>query len=1495
MSFNPLYNEYTPTKIVINNFGINITSEKNDTLALNGQYLVVGENTDGTLSMMVDSRGICVNTKSRSSILYDNEIHGNTLLKGNIHFEGTVFGNIGGNSNGTTSLGNIFRYSSNGAIYYNGQTTFGDCNSSLNNLNIVNISKSIGRDIDSSQFAIQNNKSAVAKMAIIGESEFSPLIFNTSLNVPIEFHVGRDKAFFDKTYKKMDYTSRNPTLVISDIPTYNDKLESPHFNIDINGNVGIKTDFNPLFRFNIREIGSDGAPYFRSNIFHPDLYVNGTTYSSNILMYDYETKTHKNLDEMYSRIQGQSISLSNLAPGEFAKGFFKFQSNISIMGPIDPLSSLMVYGNTSNTGNVYVNGNLNSENTLTTRTLDVEEKATFHNNLYIQDNIFVKANIYKYVSTVNGEDTYKMLNISDTNVLNIENGVTSDFVYYGNGFSTKGRFGVGIDITRQGQINNQLVVNKRDRSIFELELTDNNYLGFIKTAFIGHPNTDYDNRNDGSLTFVTPSPKNKVYHQSQTNAKQNIYFYPGYEGPMTTFIINSNNPPTLGMFFNKKIGIKTFNPTYDFDVTGDIAVTGNYYIKRGNNVDVKMGIWNDTTFGVENPYGGIFYYNEAAPHVGINTIPKEEYGLTVIGKVLSIDGYYTKDGLKTIPFYNAVEASNVPQKEYEYAYLRGRLGIGDFGSVGTLSVRETFKGLNTSVKLLNSSSGQTSTLHFVGNENEYIQMMNDTDGTFEILNGSSNDLYNKSVSRALITKKYSNGFNQLILNSNIEYGLQKNNAALVVNGDVDINGDINITGDYNISGNKILINAGGKAEYYRTPNTSENVYISGDSIQLDTDTSKDGALYIGWKNNVPSSEVDALVNVALQSVGNTNLTYISKFSSLNSDSVLSKYTTDNGTSAIIGILKEKFYIGKDTDTPYITVGLVQNSTTIGIGTFNPNGSRLHIYSSDNGQPLTTLTRYNGTVDDDGVYSDMALEKKIAEQSYKWTIRAPVLSGNSQKLQFLYEDTVNTGYDTISEKVCITKEGFIGINCIDPKYALDINGIGLSGSIRMRQSELSSSRQNLVFQSGDERYGSDLLRDYSIYAFSNNFCIEACDQLRGSRQVLHVGSNNTIGLHQFAKDEYSVSINGTLDVSDAISINGRPFFSVLDNNLDNGSFLEWKNIFINPETYAYGGVSINGGITPSSNVFQVNSGSNGNVGVFNSIYPKSLIHFRNLHQTPELQDNERIWRTGSYHNSFIFEYCSNVIYNESLITDSQNNYARVVEYVQSSNVGEFIERLNGSIELDAINPSLTMNRQNIFGTSNDNMYIITSNLGIGKQKPLSKVDIQNNDNVGTLNIIQTNTSCNIVDININKFVITHDGNVGIGTSSPTAKIHIVGSTKFESSSGFEVAGDSIFRNNVTVKGNIVNDSDYRIKSDLKVIENALSKIKKISGYTFIKNGVDRRETGVIAQEIKEVLPEAVIEHTDGLLGVAYGNMIGLLIEGIKELSDKVDNLYLLKDR
>ena len=92
--------------------------------------------------------------------------------------------------------------------------------------------------------------------------------------------------------------------------------------------------------------------------------------------------------------------------------------------------------------------------------------------------------------------------------------------------------------------------------------------------------------------------------------------------------------------------------------------------------------------------------------------------------------------------------------------------------------------------------------------------------------------------------------------------------------------------------------------------------------------------------------------------------------------------------------------------------------------------------------------------------------------------------------------------------------------------------------------------------------------------------------------------------------------------------------------------------------------------------------------------------------------------------------------------------------------------------------------------------------------------------------------------------------------------------------------------ITSTGDVTAFSAMRIKHDIETIEGALAKVSDMRGVYFKKNNGEAG-TGVIAQEIENILPEVV---KDGeYKSVAYGNMVGILIEAIKELKAEVEKL------
>ena len=148
------------------------------------------------------------------------------------------------------------------------------------------------------------------------------------------------------------------------------------------------------------------------------------------------------------------------------------------------------------------------------------------------------------------------------------------------------------------------------------------------------------------------------------------------------------------------------------------------------------------------------------------------------------------------------------------------------------------------------------------------------------------------------------------------------------------------------------------------------------------------------------------------------------------------------------------------------------------------------------------------------------------------------------------------------------------------------------------------------------------------------------------------------------------------------------------------------------------------------------------------------------------------------------------------------------------------------------------------------------------------------------------------------VITAGSNLGI-----SGNVTISGNTSISGS--LSVSGNSTFSSltasgNVTIGGalNVSGDitafytSDQRLKNNIAAIGDPLAKVLSISGNTFDWNEKSNKfghDVGVIAQEIEKVLPEAVTTRDNGYLAVDYHKVVPLLIEAIKELSVKVENL------
>lgn len=136
--------------------------------------------------------------------------------------------------------------------------------------------------------------------------------------------------------------------------------------------------------------------------------------------------------------------------------------------------------------------------------------------------------------------------------------------------------------------------------------------------------------------------------------------------------------------------------------------------------------------------------------------------------------------------------------------------------------------------------------------------------------------------------------------------------------------------------------------------------------------------------------------------------------------------------------------------------------------------------------------------------------------------------------------------------------------------------------------------------------------------------------------------------------------------------------------------------------------------------------------------------------------------------------------------------------------------------------------------------------------------------------------------VNASVNNQDGKIVVRNS--LGKIFV---SSIEATGEIRTGGDII-----TTGGDVIISSDMRLKKDIETISNALATVNKMRGVNFTKIVNDQRSTGLIAQEVREHIPEVVKEDDDGNLSIAYSNLVGYLVEAIKELTAEV---HMLKEK
>jgi hypothetical protein len=182
---------------------------------------------------------------------------------------------------------------------------------------------------------------------------------------------------------------------------------------------------------------------------------------------------------------------------------------------------------------------------------------------------------------------------------------------------------------------------------------------------------------------------------------------------------------------------------------------------------------------------------------------------------------------------------------------------------------------------------------------------------------------------------------------------------------------------------------------------------------------------------------------------------------------------------------------------------------------------------------------------------------------------------------------------------------------------------------------------------------------------------------------------------------------------------------------------------------------------------------------------------------------------------------------------------------------------------------------------------------------SSLKLENDGTAPVLTVNQLNTEYQDIawfqENTSNVFTIGNEGNtvirgrlkIGYATH-PSTNVNrtIFSSTK---NSTLDISGVCYISRDLEIAGNVISQSDKRIKANIEPIEDCLQKIKNINGCKYNRFDLnDDLHIGLIAQEVEEVFPELVTE-TNNVKGINYQGFIAVLLNCIKELNKKIEKL------
>jgi hypothetical protein len=521
-------------------------------------------------------------------------------------------------------------------------------------------------------------------------------------------------------------------------------------------------------------------------------------------------------------------------------------------------------------------------------------------------------------------------------------------------------------------------------------------------------------------------------------------------------------------------------------------------------------------------------------------------------------------------------------------------------------------------------------------------------------------------------------------------------------------------------------------------------------------------------------------------------------------------------------------------------------------------------------------------------------------------------------------------------------GNVGIGVTTPTYALDIERTSGEVAIQLQARDDTSNSALYFGDNSDADVGSLIYNHASNYM---SFTTNANERIRiNSSGLVGIGTNNpgsrlqvneagTVNVQTIVLGLSSTSLRPVLQFSESTGIGLTTGMSIEYDGRGSG---DTNNMYINnvngdPVFTVRSGGNVGIGITTPGQKLHVIGQAiiDGGAGVASS----GTLHVRQqgdtssdgIALTSTNATSHRIWKDAngtlnigpsSLPSSFVQTLTGNVgigTTNPSAKLDiAGSTEARYLEVNAiagfaglSSGSAAMVEFRNAgdgnTLFIKTQNSSRTDAAPLAVWTENNPRFLVRNdgNVGIGTATPLSKLHVQGNiraslSNVNQANFVAYNSSTGL-------FTYASTGSIVISTATNADNVYInEDATDADQPVLFAENNEEYYpvRSNKSIffynpstgtltVPSLIESSALRFKENIVHLTGSLQDIEKLQGVSYNRIGQTRKEIGFIADEVVKILPE-LVKYQDGeVYGLSYNRVTAVLVEAVKELSDKVN--------